>query len=90
MTSQPLLPPLKSVAVALLFTAVLGPVGLLYSSFWGGFFMIFVSLVVVNSMLPLPILLAWITCCIWGVGAVESYNRQLLQSRVILQKDNSQ
>ena len=80
MASQQLVPPLKSVAVALLFTVFLGPVGLLYSSFWGGFLMIFVSMVVVSSKLPLPIFLAWAICCIWGVGAVESYNRRLLQS----------
>ena len=79
MTSQPLVPPFKSVAVALLFTAFLGPVGLLYSSFWGGFLMIFVTMVVVSSKLPLPIFLAWAICSIWGVGAVESYNRRLLQ-----------
>lgn len=81
MTSQPLVPQLKSVAVALLFTAFLGPVGLLYSSFWGGFLMIFVSMVVVSSKLPIPIFLAWAICNIWGVGAVEAHNRRLLQSR---------
>ena len=82
MTSQPLVPPFKSVAVALLFTVFLGPVGLLYSSFWGGFLMIFVTMVVVSSKLPLPIFLAWAISCIWGVGAVEKYNRTLLQSKV--------
>lgn len=87
MTSQPLVQPLKSVAIALLFTALLGPVGLLYSSFWGGFFMIFVTLVVVSSKLPLPIFLAWVTCCIWGVGAVESFNRKLIHSQAPRQHD---
>lgn len=79
MTSQLLVPPFKSVSTALLFTVFLGPVGLLYSSFWGGFLMIFVSMVVVSSKLPLPIFLAWAICNIWGVGAVESHNRRLLQ-----------
>ncbi len=87
MTSQPFFPPLKSVAGALLFAVTLGPVGLLYSSFWGGFFMIFVTLVVASTLMPFPILLAWVTCCIWAVGAVESYNRTILNSRATLQKE---
>jgi len=82
MNSQPLVPPFKSVAVALLFTALLGPVGLLYSSFWGGFLMIFVSMVVVSSKLPMPIFLAWVTCCIWGVAASEAHNRKVLLKKV--------
>jgi len=79
MTSQISRPPFKSVAVALLFTTILGHVGLLYSTFWGGFFMIFVSIVVFNTKLIFPSLLTWILCCIWGVGAVEKHNRELLK-----------
>jgi hypothetical protein len=71
--------PYKSVAVALLFCAVLGPVGLLYASFWGGFVMIVLGIVVVCSKLIFPIILLWIICCLWGVKAAERYNRQLLK-----------
>jgi hypothetical protein len=71
--------PYKSVAVALLFSVILGPVGLLYSSFRGGIFLILIGMVVVSSRLPFPILLLWIVCAIWAVGAAESYNRKLLQ-----------
>lgn len=84
MIKQAVYPPYKNVAAALLFAAVLGPVGLLYSSFWGGFLMIFVTMVVISSKLVFPSILAWVTCCIWGVGAVEKHNRQL--SQVLLQK----
>lgn len=75
--------PYKSVAGALIFTLFLGPIGLLYGSFWGGLFMIFLGLVVINSKLIFPILLLWIICCIWGVGAVESYNRKIYQMFVM-------
>lgn len=68
-------PPYKSVAAALLFSVVLGPIGLLYASFWGGFFMIFVGIAVISSKFLFPILLLWIICCIWSVGAVERYNK---------------
>ena len=79
MSSQPFFPPLKSVAGALLFTVVLGPVGLLYSSFWGGFFMILVSAVVLANQAVYTLVMMWVISCIWGVGAVERYNRKVLQ-----------
>lgn len=73
------LPPCKSVAIALLFSVVLGPVGLLYASFWGGFAMIVMGVVVFSSKLFVPIILFWISCSIWSVGAVESYNKKILR-----------
>ena len=69
--------PYKSVAIALLFCVVLGPIGLLYASFWGGFFMILAGIVVISNKFFFPILLLWIICCIWGVRAVESYNKKI-------------
>ena len=78
-STHPALLPFKSVAIALLFSAILGPVGLLYASFWGGFFMILIGLIVISSKLFFPILLLWISCSIWSVGAVESYNKKLLK-----------
>ena len=80
----PSLPPYKSVAAALLFCVFLGPIGLLYASFWGGFIMILIGIVVVSSLLYFPILLLWIICCIWGVRSVESHNKKILQ--ILLQK----
>lgn len=70
--------PYKSVAGALLFSILLGPVGLLYASFWGGFMMITVGIVVISNKFIFPIILLWIVCCIWSVGAVESYNRKIV------------
>lgn len=65
----------KSVAAALLFAVILGPVGLLYSSFWGGVIMIPLTVVVMCSRFVFPILITWLICCIWAVGSVEAYNR---------------
>lgn len=70
--------PYKSVAAALLFSAILGPVGLLYASFWGGVFMIVLGIVVISHQFFFPVVLVWIVSCIWGVGAVESYNKKIL------------
>lgn len=72
--------PYKSVAVALLFSVIFGPVGLLYASFWGGFTMIFIGMVVISSKLFFPIVLLWLICCIWSVGAVEAYNKRTLEA----------
>lgn len=70
--------PFKSVAAALLFTVILGPIGLLYASFWGGFVMILLGLFLVPGKFFTPLGLLWIICCIWSVGAVESYNRKII------------
>jgi hypothetical protein len=69
--------PTKSVAVALLFSVILGPVGLLYASFWGGFFMIALGVVVISAKYVFPIILLWVASCIWSVGAVEASNKKV-------------
>lgn len=69
--------PYKSVAGALLFSVILGPVGLLYASFWGGFLMITMSIYVVSNQFYFVALLIWLLSCIWSVGAVESYNNKI-------------
>lgn len=72
--------PLKSVAAALVFGVILGPIGLLYASFWGGFFMIFVGMVVIASHQMFPIILLWVISTIWAVGAAESYNKGIINA----------
>lgn len=72
--------PYKSVAVALIFSVILGPVGLLYSSYWGGFVMILLGVGVVSSKMIFPIILIWLVSCVWAVGAVEHYNQKLIKS----------
>lgn len=71
--------PLKSVAVALVFCAILGPVGLLYSSYVGGIVMILIGFIVMRMKLFGLVLLVWMVSCIWGVGAVNRYNKKILQ-----------
>jgi hypothetical protein len=71
--------PYKSVAIALLFCIFLGPLGLLYASFWGGVSMILLGIVVISSLYPVPILLLWVVCCIWSVKAVELHNKKISQ-----------
>lgn len=70
----------KSVGIALLFSALLGPVGLLYSSFWGGVLMILVGIVVFSNKFIFPMILFWLICCVWSVGAVERHNKKITRS----------
>lgn len=74
--------PYKSAAAALMFSIFLGPVGLLYATFWGGLCMIAVGIVVISSKLFFSTFLFWIFCCIWAVGAVEHYNKKIYQGLV--------
>ena len=76
-TGTPVLP-FKSVATALIFTVILGPLGLLYSSFRGGVVMLLLGLIVLSSKFFFPCMLLWIVCCIWAVKSVEKYNETLL------------
>lgn len=79
MTTSPLHMPFKSVGVALLFSVILGPVGLLYASVWGGLLMIIISICVISNQLYFVTLLVWLISCIWSVAKVEGYNKKIIQ-----------
>ena len=79
LTQQKLVLPFKSVAGALLFCAILGPVGLLYSSLTGGIVMIILALLVLRAKLAGPIIVVWLVSCIWGVAATNYYNKKILR-----------
>ncbi len=75
--------PFKSVAVALLFCAFLGPVGVLYSSVLGGIVLMAAGLVVLHHMLPGPAIVLWLISCVWGVMAANRYNKKILLMRAL-------
>lgn len=77
--------PFKSVAGALLFSVLLGPVGMLYSTVWGGAVMIFFGFIVVSIKFIVPIALVWLISCIWSVAATNRYNAKLL--RTLMEKN---
>jgi hypothetical protein len=80
--------PYKSTAIALIFSILFGPVGLLYASFWGGLSMIAIGIVVINSKLSFPIILLWLICCIWSVGAIELYNKKIRSEIIYAEKNH--
>lgn len=70
--------PFKSVAVALLFSILLGPLGLLYASVRGGVTLILLSFIVLSSHFWFPMAILWVSACVWGVSATNRYNKKLL------------
>jgi hypothetical protein len=85
MTDEPQKPPQavivmlpKSVGLAILLTVLFGPLGMLYSTIWGGVIMFIVTLVVGIPTLGFGLILTWPICIIWAAVAVNSYNKNLL------------
>ena len=82
MSRNPVLP-FKSVAGALLFSALLGPIGLLYASVLGGVTMIILGFIVLCSKLWVPVAFVWVGSCIWSTAAVNRYNKKILDQAKI-------
>lgn len=74
--------PFKSVAGALLFSAILGPVGVLYASTVGGLVLISLGFIVLSAKLFVPILLVWVGSCIWSVVATNRYNKKIVKAMI--------
>jgi hypothetical protein len=68
----------KSIGLAILLTVLFGPLGMLYSTIWGGVIMFIVALVVGIPSLGLGLIVVWPICIIWAAVAVNSYNKKLL------------
>ena len=79
--------PTKSMGVAILLTVLFGPVGMLYSTIWGGLIMIGVSAVVaLIGLLTLGFgyllfFFLWPIYIIWAAIATKSYNEKLLEGQ---------
>jgi len=74
--------PVKSVGVSLLLTFFFGPLGMLYSTIWGGVIMLIVSIILGLVTLGLSFFLTWPVCMIWGAVAASSYNKKLLAGKM--------
>lgn len=73
--------PTKSMGVSIILTVLFGPLGMLYSTIWGGIIMGILSLVVVLPTFGLGLLITWPICIIWAAVATSSYNEKLLQGK---------
>lgn len=71
--------PFKNLAVSLLFSIFLGPVGLLYASTLGGTIMIVLGFIGVCLGQFVTVSIIWLFSCIWSVAATNRYNRKILR-----------
>jgi hypothetical protein len=71
--------PFKSVAGALLFSVILGPIGLLYSSVIGGVILIILCMTAISGKFYVATAIFWITSCIVSVAAVNHYNKKIIK-----------
>ena len=69
----------KSVALSLVLTFFLGPLGMLYSTIWGAVIMIALSIPAFIITLGHAGFLIWPISMIWGAWAAHSYNQRLLR-----------
>lgn len=69
---------LKSVPIGLLLTVFLGPIGLLYATLRGGIIMIIIGIVILSHAYPFPVIIWWLSSCIWAVYALEKHNKKQL------------
>jgi hypothetical protein len=69
----------KSVALSLVLTFFLGPLGMLYSTIWGAVVMIVCAVPFIILTLGHGAFLIWPISMIWGAWAAHSYNQRLLR-----------
>jgi len=68
----------KSMGISIILTVFFGPLGMLYSTIWGGIIMLVISAVVGLLTFGLGLLITWPICIIWAAVATNSYNKKLL------------
>jgi ABC-type phosphate transport system permease subunit len=69
----------KSVALSLVLTFFLGPLGMLYSTILGAIVMIVLSVPLFILTLGHAAFLVWPISMIWGAWAAHRYNQRLLR-----------
>lgn len=67
----------KSVGVAIILTVLFGPLGMFYSTVWGGIIMSILTLIVGIVTVGLGLIVIWPIVVIWGAVAANSYNKKL-------------
>jgi uncharacterized membrane protein len=70
--------PFKSIAAALLFSVLFGPVGLLYASVTGGSILIILCFLSLSWKLYTAAIIFWLCSCICSVAMANRYNKKIL------------
>ena len=70
--------PTKGMGISIILTVLFGPLGMLYSTIWGGIIMIVISAVAGLLTLGFGLIITWPICIVWAAVATSSYNKKLL------------
>lgn len=70
--------PTKSVGISLILTILFGPLGMLYSTVFGGIIMLIVGLVIGFFTLGFGVAIVWPISIIWGAMAVSGSNQKAI------------
>ena len=73
--------PTKSMGISIMLTVLFGPLGMLYSTIWGGVIMLVISAVVGVVTLGFGLIITWPIGVIWAAVATSSYNKKLLEGQ---------
>lgn len=71
----------KSMGISIILTVLFGPLGMLYSTIWGGVIMFVISAIVGLLTLGLGLIITWPICIVWAAVATSSYNKKLLEGQ---------
>lgn len=71
----------KSMGVSIILTILFGPLGMLYSTIWGGVIMFVLTAIVGFLTLGFGLIVTWPICIIWAAVATSSYNKKLLEGQ---------
>lgn len=74
----------KSMGLAVVLSAIFGPLGLFYSSIIGGFVMMAVSFVVGFITLGFGLIVTWPTCILWAYLSTKRYNAKLASASMVM------
>ncbi len=74
--------PYKNLVIAIILPVILGPIGLLYSSFLGSIIMLFLFfafslLSLVGLKLSFFYILFWMISVVWSAGSAIRYNKKI-------------
>jgi positive regulator of sigma E activity len=68
----------KNRGISLILTLLFGSFGLLYTTISGFFIMLAIEVFVAIFTLGFGLIITHIICAVWGVMAVDKYNKELL------------
>ena len=81
-TTRVVVAPRKSILISLILTFLFGPLGMLYSTIIGSIIMIIISIVAAVFTAGGSIIVTWVISMVWGLIAVERYNRKMFEKAI--------